>query len=297
MTAPMMVREIQIALPHLRLAARAWGDPRLPALLALHGWLDNAGSFDKLAPLLCEHFHIVALDLPGHGRSAQRPPGLWYHYVDYPGDALAAADALGWARFSLLGHSLGGAVACAVAAACPQRVRQLLLIEALGPLADDPAQALTQLQRAFEQRNEFQGKALRVFASEDEAIAVRMQANGLSAQAAASLVARGLKQVPGGYSWSTDPRLMLASPQRFTEDQILALLQGIKAPTLLLLATPEARYLPREMMDRRIEQVGDIHVSRLPGSHHLHLEDARPIAEAILDFVGPRAESGATAQP
>jgi pimeloyl-ACP methyl ester carboxylesterase len=297
MAALMMAREIQIALPHLRLAARAWGDPNLPALLALHGWLDNAGSFDKLAPLLCEHFHIVALDLPGHGRSAQRPPGLWYHYVDYPGDVLAAADALGWTQFSLLGHSLGGAVACAVAAACPQRIDRLLLIEALGPLADDPSQALTQLQRAFEQRSEFQGKALRVFASEDEAIAVRMQANGLSAQAAAPLVERGLKQVSGGYSWSTDPRLMLASPQRFTEDQILSILQGIKAPTLLLLATPEARYLRREMMSRRIEQVADIHVSRLPGSHHLHLEDPRPIAEAILDFVALRAESAATAQP
>jgi len=73
------VRELELELPHLRLAAQVWGDPLLPRLLALHGWLDNAASFDRLAPLLCEHFHIVALDLPGHGRSGHRPPGTWYH--------------------------------------------------------------------------------------------------------------------------------------------------------------------------------------------------------------------------
>ncbi len=70
-------RELSLELPHLRLAAQAWGDPQLPRLLALHGWLDNAASFDRLAPLLCGHFHIVAIDLPGHGRSGHRPPGTW----------------------------------------------------------------------------------------------------------------------------------------------------------------------------------------------------------------------------
>jgi len=80
----MLARDIEIALPHLRLAACSWGDPALPPLLALHGWLDNAASFERLAPLLCEHFHIVAIDLAGHGRSQHRPAGLWYHYIDYP---------------------------------------------------------------------------------------------------------------------------------------------------------------------------------------------------------------------
>jgi len=130
-------REIEIELPHLRLAARAWGDPALPKLLAVHGWLDNAASFDALAPLLCGHFHIVALDLAGHGRSAHRPPGLWYHYVDYLGDVLAAADALGWQHFSLLGHSLGGAIASMLAGVESERVERLLLIEALGPIGVD----------------------------------------------------------------------------------------------------------------------------------------------------------------
>ena len=295
MASAIQVREIEIALPHLRLAARVWGDPVLPPLLALHGWLDNAASFDRLAPLLCEYFHIVAIDLPGHGRSDWRAPGAWYHFADSPGDLLGVVDTLGWKRFGLLGHSLGGAVASVLAAACPQRVERLLLIEALGPIAGDIEQTLTQLQRALAERSEIQSKALRVFADEDAAVTARMRANGLSRDVASLLVARGLKPVDGGFIWSSDPRLTLASPQRYSEDQILAILRGIRAPTLLLLAQPEAPYLSRETMEHRIAQVADIRALRLPGSHHLHLEDPQPVAAAIRDFVS--RESSAPIPP
>jgi len=289
------MHDLDIQLPHLRLAARSWGSPELPKVLALHGWLDNAASFDRLAPLLCEHFHIVALDLPGHGRSDWRAPGAWYHYVDYLADVLAAANTLGWERFSLLGHSLGGAVASVLAAACPSRIEQLLLIEALGPLASDASVSLTLLQKSVAERSGVIDKSLRVFADAAIAIAARRQANGLSETAATALVSRGLKPVAGGFSWSTDPRLTLTSPQRYLEEQILNVIRGIKAPTLLLLAQPEQPYLKREMIDRRIAEVADIEVQRLAGTHHLHLEDPQPIAAAILDFVKRR--SGAPARP
>jgi pimeloyl-ACP methyl ester carboxylesterase len=277
-------REITLDLPHIRLAARVWGDESLPPLLALHGWLDNAASLDRLAPLICTHFHIVALDFPGHGRSGWRPPGTWYHYIDYVSDVIAAAEKLGWHKFSLLGHSLGGTVASVFAACRPQSVDKLLLIEALGPIAAPGGESLDQLRRGMDQRATFEEK-LRVFAREDEAIEIRSKVNGLSRDAATALVARGLKAVPGGFSWSSDPRLTLATPLRFTEDQMLAVLRGIEAPTLLVLAQPEAPYLPRETMRRRIEQVRNICVRRLDGSHHLHLENAAPVAKLIGDFV------------
>lgn len=276
--------ELTLDLPHLRLAARAWGDPARPRLLALHGWLDNAASFDRLAPLLCEEFHIVALDLPGHGRSGHRPPGTWYHYVDYLGDVLAAAYALGWKRFGLLGHSLGGAVASVLAAACPEIVERLLLVEALGPLPGDGGQTLAQLQRALHQRGALQEKNLRVFADEEQAAQARVRANDLSAGAARVLVSRSLRAVDGGFVWSSDPRLTLASPQRFVEAQVLALLDGIRAPTQLVLADPPPPFLPRSLIDARIARVSGIEVVRLAGHHHLHLEDPEPVARAMLDF-------------
>jgi pimeloyl-ACP methyl ester carboxylesterase len=286
MNAP---REVALDLPHLRLAAQAWGDPALPRLLALHGWLDNAASFDRLAPLLCEHFHIVALDLPGHGRSGHRPPGTWYHYVDYLGDALAAADALGWTHFGLLGHSLGGAVASMLAAASPQRIERLFLIEALGPLTAEVDQTLSLLQRALSQRHGLPAKALRVFGSEAEAAQTRAQAGDLSLEAAQIMVARGIKPGPaGGFVWSSDPRLTLTSPQRYTEAQVLAVLGELHVPAQLILAQPAPPFLPEAMINARVACVPNIDVVRIAGHHHLHLDDPQPVAAAMLAHYAKR---------
>jgi len=282
----MTPRELELPLPHLKLAALAWGDPARPPLLAVHGWLDNAASFATLAPLLAERFHVVAIDLPGHGRSDHRPPGAWYHYLDYTDEVHGAAAALGWDRFSLLGHSLGGAVACVFAAVHPAQIERLLLVESLGPLTAPPEQALEHLRRGFGQREAFREKSLRVFAAIEEAVEARVAASGLSEPAARLLVERGLRRVDGGWSWSSDPRLTLATPLRFVEAQIQAMLRGIEAPSLVVLAETETPYLPRTLIDARAACVHDLRVLRLPGRHHLHLEDPAPTARAMLDFRG-----------
>ena len=53
--------------------------------MALHGWLDNAGTWDTLAPLLLSaspHQSLLCLDYPGHGLSSHLPPGQAYHYLE-----------------------------------------------------------------------------------------------------------------------------------------------------------------------------------------------------------------------
>jgi hypothetical protein len=50
-----------------------------------------------------------------------------------------------------------------------------------------------------------------------------------------------------------------------------------------VLADPATSYLPAAMMDARAARVADIHVARLPGHHHLHLEDAHAVAAALLE--------------
>jgi len=286
----MPARERSIATQHLQLAAKEWGDLTLPPLLAIHGWLDNAASFDALAPLLAEHFHIIALDLPGHGRSQHRPAGVRYHFIDYLDDVLAALDALGWKKFSLLGHSLGGGIASFVAAAFPERVEKLFLVEVAGAVSAPAEKSLAQLQKGIVQfREQLQqgpaGKALRVFTDVEIAVAARRKAGNLSDAAARALVLRGIREVDGGWSWSSDPRLMPASPQRFTEDQVLAILAGVHAPTLFVLAEPMAMQIPENLMLARAAQMPNATLVRLPGNHHLHLEDAQPVAQAVVDFL------------
>ncbi|HZX81878.1 MAG TPA: alpha/beta fold hydrolase, partial [Lysobacter sp.] len=100
------MREIHLDTPFGRLAALRFGHGGVP-VLALHGWLDNAASFLPLSSHL-PGLDIVALDLPGHGASAHLPASAEYTLVNAARAVLGAADALGWSRFSLLGHSMGG---------------------------------------------------------------------------------------------------------------------------------------------------------------------------------------------
>ena len=83
---------------------------------------------------------------------------------------------------------------------------------------------------------------------------------------------------------TADQRLTLTSPVRYTEEQILSVLAGITAPTLLVLAEPSPPFLSEQMIARRVAQVPGIRVVRIPGSHHLHLEEPQPVARAILEF-------------
>ncbi|AGG90572.1 MULTISPECIES: alpha/beta fold hydrolase [Rhodanobacter] len=272
--------ERRIALPHLTLAAQIWGEDSLPPLLALHGWLDNAGSFAQLAPRLAARWQVIALDLPGHGHAGHLAAGAGYHYVDHVQAVLAAADALGLERYTLLGHSLGAGIASLVATARPERIECLLLIEGLGPLGDDGAHTLQRFRDALAPR-EGNGKPLRIFRDVAHAAAARSMASGLPAELARPIVERGLLEADGGWRWRSDPRLTRPSAVRLAETQVHALLRGITAPTAMLLARPATAYLPTPMMHSRAACVADITVSHMEGGHHLHLEHPADVAAWI----------------
>ena len=276
--------EFSVALPALTLRGQRWDngvDRSRPTLLALHGWLDNAGSFALLAPRLAERYQVLALDLPGHGRSDHLPEGAHYHFIDYVRAVLAAIDALALERCSLLGHSLGAGIAALVAAAAPERIEQLLLIEGLGPLGDDDAHTLQRFRSGLVPRLRTR-KPLRVFRDIEQAVGARVLASGLRAELARPIVERGLRQVTGGWQWRSDPRLTQPSPLRLAEAQIHALLRGIAAPVALVLAEPATAYLPSAPMQQRAGCVADIRISHLSGGHHLHLEHPDAVAAWLL---------------
>ena len=83
-------KELTFDVNGLRLTAKTWGDPAGTPTLALHGWLDNANTFDALAPLLRE-LDLVAPDFAGHGFSSHRPAGVHYTSFADVQDAIAIA--------------------------------------------------------------------------------------------------------------------------------------------------------------------------------------------------------------
>lgn len=115
----------------LRLHYVDWGTAGRPAILLLHGGALSARSFDLVCLALRDAAHCVALDQRGHGDS-EWSPSLDYSTHAHVSDIAGFVDAIGWARFTIVGMSLGGLNAIAYTGSYPDRVRALVLVD-VGP--------------------------------------------------------------------------------------------------------------------------------------------------------------------
>ncbi|KRA41511.1 alpha/beta hydrolase [Pseudoxanthomonas sp. Root630] len=279
----MTLRDFELQIPLGRITGLR-NDNDGTRVIALHGWLDNAASFVPLAPHL-PGVHLVAPDLPGHGASAHLAPGAEYTSGVAVNAVLDIADALGWQTFSLLGHSMGAGIASLVAASVPERVQRLVVIEALGGLAETVERTADRWREAIAAARALPGKKLRVFSDLVAPVRARMQANQLSEPAARLLVERGVRAVEGGYVWSSDPRLTLPTPQRLSEPQLARLVAGITCPTTVVYADPPQTYFPEPLRTQRAQLLPDGRLHVIAGTHHLHMEDPVAVAGVIADVL------------
>jgi pimeloyl-ACP methyl ester carboxylesterase len=277
--------ERHFRLPGLTLAAAVWGAPGERPVLASHGWLDNASSFELLAPHLpgCE---IVALDLAGHGFSDFRSPDSAYNLWQDVGDLLDVADELAWPRCTLLGHSRGAGISLLFAATFPERVDKVILLEGGVPLTAEANEAPAGLAEALREARALRGKSGRVFAQRATAIAERAAGFSKVTPAAAEVLARrSLREVPGGYQWHADQRLKAQSQLRLTAEHARAFARRVTAPVLLLLAT-ESPFADRPLYRELPSLLPNVEVDRVVGGHHCHLEGSeRDIAHRIQRFL------------
>lgn len=100
-----------------------------PAVVLIHGFASSLYTWSGVIGPLSRSHDVVALDLPGFGQS-DLPPALTADVL--PGVVVGLMDALGLGRVTLIGHSMGGAVATVVAATRPERVDRLVLLDAAG---------------------------------------------------------------------------------------------------------------------------------------------------------------------
>ena len=253
-------------------------------VLALHGWLDNAASFLPLAHHL-PGVRLVALDFPGHGHSDWRQGALWYHYIDYVWDVISAAEQLGWNRYHLLGHSLGAAVVSAVAAARTDDILSLNLIEAIGPLAEDESATAQRLARACEDLQKHGSRSPPVYDDVDKLVRARALKGGIDMDSSRLLVNRNLLRDGEKWQWRSDPRLMLASPVRMTENQILDLLCAVQSPTILIEAVPSIGVFDEATLAARNAAIRPRKHLKMDGHHHLHMASPGPVAAAIMENI------------
>ena len=100
-----------------------WGKAEMPAVVCVHGYTSSAQAFNALGRHLQDRFHVIAMDVRGHGESSWSPAGA-YEYVDQASDLAALVDQLELARFALIGTSMGGIIAMTYAADHADRLKR-----------------------------------------------------------------------------------------------------------------------------------------------------------------------------
>jgi len=112
-----------------------------PGLVLVHGFGGARGDFTDHVEVLATSHTVVTFDHRGHGASDAPGDLAAYGLARLEADVLAVADAVGFDRFRLLGHSMGGMVARGVALRRPERVEALILMDTSpGPVPGfDPA--------------------------------------------------------------------------------------------------------------------------------------------------------------
>ncbi len=292
-TSESAIQELTWRLKHIELSGVSWPCKapiaKTPVLM-IHGWLDNALSFARIGPSLSEERSVFAMDLAGHGQSGHRSPGQGYPLLEYVADLaeLIQEHLLpdnGVEKIDLVGHSLGGIVAVLYAAAFPEKVRKLVMIDSLGPVTKTPEDIIPQVRKAIEKRMVGSGKPAVYPTVESAAKAREKGFIPLSHKAAMTLIPRNLKAVDGGYTWSTDAKLRHPSMLMMDERQVTACLAAVKTPTRFLRAE-KGLLATRPELNARTRAIAGLDLVSVPGGHHCHLEgDVEPVINSVRTFL------------
>jgi pimeloyl-ACP methyl ester carboxylesterase len=288
------IEEICYDIGALSLHGLACGDDEDEVVLCLHGWLDNAASFTPLMPYLTNK-RLIAIDWPGHGFSSHRSEDAHYHFIDWVYDLLQLFELNDWYNIDIVAHSMGGMVASAFAAAFPERVKSLTLLDSIGFMSSDADKTTAQLRQGMTSRlrssfnyvkNHNIKKEKNLHPTSDSAIKARIAVSDMNYQQAKIIVKRGLVKEGHGYVWRADSRLRNVSPYRLTLSQAEQFIRDIKCPVQLLHGTTGTGF---DMVTRGISHFGPLFSNvvyyDIDGGHHVHMEKPEETAKFIHNFI------------
>jgi len=279
----------------LRIHVRDWGDPGAPPLVLVHGLRDHSHSFDDLARGLLDRYHVLALDLRGHGDSETTPYYAFGHFVL---DLHNLVRALRLVKPILVGHSMGGEVVVRLAGAFPDVPSKVVMIEGLGPPTIDmdaewkwTVDGFARIDRAI---------AGHPGLADLEAAYKRLRERNhrLTESKARELALLGTRaREDGTLEWKFDPMLTtMAVTDPFNLDFAMTFWRRVTAPTLVVhggesgefwRSRPGAIYLDPDDLKRRLACFRDVRFVEIPGAGHMvHFDRPRELLAAVRDFVG-----------
>ncbi|XP_026492198.1 probable serine hydrolase [Vanessa tameamea] len=292
------VEEIEIPVPWGHVAGRWWGPKNKQPMIAIHGWQDNAGTWDKLIPLLPAATSVLCIDLPGHGLSSHYPTGMLY-YIFWDGIVLLRriVKYFNWSKITLMGHSLGGALSFMYAASFPDDVDRIICIDIASPAVRVPEHMVKNTSGMIEKNLEYENLPEEKIPCYDyeEMIDIVCEAykGSVSRENCKVLMKRGMAPVPAhmkkkGFYFKRDPRLKVAGLAMMSIETALEYASKVTCKVLNIRAIPGQKW---ERLDyyldiiEKLKQNADVNYIEVEGTHHVHLNAPQNIDTIIEDFL------------
>ncbi len=252
----------------LELAAQTLGEG--PDLLILHGLFGSGRNWTSHAKRLAESWRVHLLDLRNHGASP------WRDEVSYPamaGDVAAYLDRAGLERATLVGHSMGGKTAMALALDAGERIERLVVVDIAPVPYGHSHEVFIGAMLALDL------PALGKRAAVDAALAAAVPEAGVRAFLLQNLVQRG-----GALAWRLNlPALQAAMPALVGFDAPLR--DAYERPTLFLAGADSPYVLPEHEGQIR-GLFPEAEIERIPGAGHwVHAEQPAAFYERLTAFL------------
>jgi esterase len=267
-----------------------WGNEHLPTVVLLHGGGLTAHTWDMVALLLRDRYHLVAVDQRGHGDTGWTPDGHLDRdpYELMLDDLRAFIEYLGDRHIVLCGMSMGALNAIRYAARHPQRLEALAIVDVGPRVMLEGRLEMARFRRATETMSRFDDFVER---------AVQFNPQRAPEHLRYSLL-HSLKPVEGGWSWKQDLRGGHASDQAVRDNLpaeleerarwMTADLRAIALPTLLVRGEV-SQMLPADAAREVVELMLDCELVVIPGAgHSVQGDNPRDFSKALDDFLTSR---------
>lgn len=272
----------------LRYHVRHWAEAGAPKVVLLHGWMDVSASFQFLVDELEQNWDVYAPDWRGYGMTDWGKSDC-YWYPDYLADLDYLLDAIG-DPVHLIGHSLGGNVACMYAGVRPQRITKLVNLEGFGLSATQPDDAPRRYARWLEELHDRPG--LRPYKTFAELAKRLREGNSRLTAERADFLARqwGRETEEGTVVLRGDPAHKIVNPVLYRYEEVRACWRQVRAPVLWVDAD-ESTTLARLKLNagqhaERRAAFGDLrYVTVRDAGHMLHHDQPKAVARLIEEFL------------
>ncbi|XP_074600998.1 putative serine hydrolase [Brevipalpus obovatus] len=286
-------REVRVPAGYGSIAVKEWGEKvnHHATMIALHGWMDNCSTFDPLIECLTGDYHILGVDLPGHGLSSHYPPGVPYRNLSWIIDIRRVVKHFQLDKVIFLGHSLGAALSLLYASIYPEEVEKIISCDIIKEATfedHDIPKAMAKSLDLFLDVDR-RPKTDRGF-SREQAIQILIGAhtNGdISPKMAGYLLRRASVEKSDGLHFTRDGRLMGLVHQKFRVDDLINLYSQMKCDLLILRGNSGTANMDHPHTKRILE----VHKQRgakiitLLGDHYFHLSHPKETARHVEEFL------------